>query len=665
MSRNIFVFVVCGNREHVDALHYSLQALRRFSRNEIIVVTDASRNEIPVVHEKIVNFRTPRNFDHHQASIYLKTRLNRLLPRGNNYCYLDTDVVAVDDHVDSIFEHFHAPVTFAPDHCVMDQFSPYAMKCNCAKEFAAWEKEMKQLLVRYKNAVRVPENTVKKEKLQNRLKEIKKDKWRYRLISLKYNLSPNVFKLDDDTFLNKKERVWHDKDGVPIIYQTETPTLEEVIESNSPYRYDRNGKTWRIQGKDVFDCRCTHLQEGIKDTFGIEINDAQWHHWNGGVFLFNELSHDFLDAWHENTMKIFSLPNWNTRDQGTLIATVWQKNLQHQPTLPIEFNLIADYNNQSIRHKGNLCFDISEHQREVKPHFVHVYHHWADKNWDTWQDVEKRTGIAFQQESHAINSLWIGKELSAIELLTIHSFLARGHQFILWLYDEVETELPPGVKTADASTIIPASKVFSYVYSDQYGHGKGSYAGFSDIFRYKLLYEHGGWWVDMDICCLKQFNFVKPYFFRSHHELKVVGNVMRCPPGSTLMRDCYEEAIATIDRNNTNWHKPIDILNKHIAAHHLESYIVSDVSNDDRWEETSEFIWTYREIPAHWYFIHWQNEEWRHRAISKNGFYHLSTLADLMVQYHVYEKPVKRFDRWRNEICYGKSWQRLWQLFNP
>ncbi len=666
MGKNVFVFVVCGKSEHLNTLQYSLEALKRFSKNEIIVVTDSSRNEALIVHENQIDISTPKELDHHQASIYLKTRLHHYLPSGNNYCYLDTDVVAVDDQVDLIFNHFKTPITFAHDHCVMDQFSPFAMKCNCAKEFAAWEKEMKQLLARHKNVIRVPENPEKKRKLQHRLEEIKKDKWRYRLMSLRYSLSPNVFKFDDDTFLNKREHYWHDKDGAPIIYQTVAPTLEEVIENNSPYRFDRSdNKTWTINGKNVFDCRCNHLQEAINETFGTEISDAKWQHWNGGVFLFNEMSRDFLNGWHEKTMKVFSLPQWKTRDQGTLIATVWQNNLQSHAMLPVEFNLIADYNNLLMRHKGNLCFDVNEQHREVKPHFVHVYHHWADKKWDVWQDVEKRTGIVSKHESNTINSLWIGRELSAIEMLTIHSFLAHGHRFKLWLYDEIENKLPPGVEIGDASAIIPASQVFSYKNSNQYGHGKGSYAGFSDIFRYKLLHEQGGWWVDMDVCCLKSLNFDKPYFFRSHHELKVVGNVMRCPKGSALMKQCFEEASATIDKNNTNWHKPIDILNKHISSLQLENYIVNEVSNHDRWAETSDFIWTHRELPAHWHFIHWQNEEWRNQPVSKSGFYHRSTLADLMAHYGIYEKPLKKFDQWRNEIRYGKSWQKVWQMFNP
>ncbi len=123
-GNNIFVFVVCGGREHIDTLHFSLQALKQCTKNEILIVTDSGRNEIAVEHNQVIDVKTPEHLNNHQASIYLKTALHRFVPAGNNYCYLDTDVVALDRGVDEIFAEFKAPILFAADHCLMDQFSP-------------------------------------------------------------------------------------------------------------------------------------------------------------------------------------------------------------------------------------------------------------------------------------------------------------------------------------------------------------------------------------------------------------------------------------------------------------------------------------------------------------------------------------------------------------
>ena len=188
-----------------------------------------------------------------------------------------------------------------------------------------------------------------------------------------------------------------------------------------------------------------------------------------------------------------------------------------------------------------------------------------------------------------INGLWIGRCLSKIELLCIKSFLRHGHEFHLWVYDIIETPLPEELILEDAAQIISRSDVFNYHNKNQYGHGKGSYAGFSDIFRYKLLYEKGGWWVDMDVCCLKPFDFDAEYVFRTHHDFPMVGNIMKCPRGSRLMKMCYEEAITHVNAENTDWNKPINILNENIAGLGLEKYILN-ISNSDEWAVIRNYL---------------------------------------------------------------------------
>lgn len=663
-KEKVFVFVVCGAQEHIDTLHYSLAALSKVTKYPIWVVTDSSRNEMPVVHTHVLDVRTPERYDHHQASIFLKTGLHNYLPSGNLYCYLDTDVVAVRKGVEKIFDQYISPVTFAPDHCVADQFSPSAVRCGCSEKFNAWEKELKELFIKYKDLIRTPENEEKKARLLHYLEEAKKDKLGYKILSLRFNAARKIFRLDDDTFLNKEEHYWHDKNGAPILYENPVQSSVEMIESTTPYRCESDrGGIWTREGLNVFDARCTHLMEGIQEVFGVEVKDAQWQHWNGGVFLFDDNSHRFLQSWHDKTLKIFDLPGWKTRDQGTLIATAWEYGLQNQPLLSRRFNLIADYMHRNIEHKGDLVFELKREQQEIRPVFAHIYHHWADKKWDVWQAVECATGIEIDSDSQTINGLWIGTSLSALELLTIRSFLSFGYRYRLWLYDRLDTPLPDGVIVADANEIIPRERVFSYRHKNAYGHGKGSYAGFSDIFRYKLLYEKGGWWVDMDVTCLRPLDFSQVYFFREHHDLKVVGNVMKCPRHSELMRLCYERATVEVTEHNTDWHKPINILNEGMNELGLDKYIVRGVSNQDRWDVTSRYIWTDAELPPQWYFIHWQNEEWRTQKVSRTSFYYRSALACLLRSYHLAEIPASRMAEVVNAARHS-SFLRRFSIFN-
>jgi hypothetical protein len=237
-------------------------------------------------------------------------------------------------------------------------------------------------------------------------------------------------------------------------------------------------------------------------------------------------------------------------------------------------------------------------------------------------------------DNKIINGLWIGKTLSSVELLCLHSFLAHGHEFHLWAYDAIETSLPAGVVLEDAARIIPREKIFCYKHFNQFGHGKGSYAGFSDIFRYKLLYELGGWWADMDVVCLKPFDFDQPYVLRTHHDFPVVGNIMKCPAGSELMMRCHETSVEQITEENTDWNLPIRILNRNIAELDLQEYIL-DITNPDNWNFVKKLICRNKDLPEQWYALHLVNEEWRRNEIDKNAVPRYSCLGKKIREYNI------------------------------
>jgi hypothetical protein len=96
-----------------------------------------------------------------------------------------------------------------------------------------------------------------------------------------------------------------------------------------------------------------------------------------------------------------------------------------------------------------------------------------------------------------VNGLWIGERLSALERACIQSFILRGHEFHLYVYEQIEN-VPSQARVFDASRIVPREQVFAH----GSGVAKGSLATFSDLFRYELLYQLGGWWVDLDVFCL-------------------------------------------------------------------------------------------------------------------------------------------------------------------
>src|SRR5688500_5218364 len=93
--------------------------------------------------------------------------------------------------------------------------------------------------------------------------------------------------------------------------------------------------------------------------------------------------------------------------------------------------------------------------------------------------------------------LWVGGRLSKLERLSIASFLAHGHTVRLFAYEPIDGA-PAGTEVVDAREVMPER----YVFRDPKGFNEGSFGGFSDGFRYKLLLDHGGLYCDADVVCL-------------------------------------------------------------------------------------------------------------------------------------------------------------------
>lgn len=126
-----------------------------------------------------------------------------------------------------------------------------------------------------------------------------------------------------------------------------------------------------------------------------------------------------------------------------------------------------------------------------------------------------------------IQGLWVGKTLPMMQQLSIRSFLSLGYAYHLYAYEDI-IGLPPGAELKDAGRVLSPSLV-------QPNPSENTYATpFSDMFRYRLLLESGGWWADTDIICLRPFLFDRDTVFSSEHRMS--GGVAREVPTITVMK---------------------------------------------------------------------------------------------------------------------------------
>ena len=224
-----------------------------------------------------------------------------------------------------------------------------------------------------------------------------------------------------------------------------------------------------------------------------------------------------------------------------------------------------------------------------------------------------------------INSLWIG-QLSPLERLCLKSFVAQGHAFHLYTYDPIDN-VPPGVTLQDAGQILPASKVFR----NQRGEGKGSLAAFSDLFRYKLLLDRGGWWVDTDVFSLKPFDFTAPYVFGAEDKPVATG-IMKMQRGSALAQRCYESA-CRIKQKKIIWNELANLVEHGVHELGLMSYVrPQEVFSPILWRDIPEYVRGEKIfVPSSQsYAVHLYNEMWRRNNLDKWGTYPPSSVLHII-----------------------------------
>jgi mannosyltransferase OCH1-like enzyme len=228
-----------------------------------------------------------------------------------------------------------------------------------------------------------------------------------------------------------------------------------------------------------------------------------------------------------------------------------------------------------------------------------------------------------------IQGLWIGPELSVMEQLSIASFLMNGHEYHLYLYDDLPN-VPRGAVIRDANEILPAAGIFQY-------KQQRSYAGFANFFRYKLLLERGGWWADTDTICVKPFDFPEPYVFATEicRGVEVVtSGIIKAPPGSEAMGHAWA-ICQSKDPQQLVWGETGPrLIAATVSKYGLEEYAKSHqffcpLGFAD-WHEVLEPEMAV--LPANTYAIHLWNEMWRGAGQDKNAQYPATCLYEKLKQ---------------------------------
>ena len=153
-----------------------------------------------------------------------------------------------------------------------------------------------------------------------------------------------------------------------------------------------------------------------------------------------------------------------------------------------------------------------------------------------------------------VQGLWVGRSLSVMERLSIASFLQHGHPYHLYVYDD-PGPVPAGAVLRDAAEILSADRIFTY-------RRHRTYSGFSNLFRYRLLFGRGGCWADTDLVCLRPVTAAADLLFagqRVHFPrrlwrgaVQATNCFIKAPAAAPVMGHCHHTADG-LDPQRLRW----------------------------------------------------------------------------------------------------------------
>ena len=236
-------------------------------------------------------------------------------------------------------------------------------------------------------------------------------------------------------------------------------------------------------------------------------------------------------------------------------------------------------------------------------------------------------------DKQVAKSLWIGDRLFPQHIISINSFIQNGFEYNLYVYDDVKN-VPSGVILCDANEVIPKDEI--WYYND--GFNKGSPSGFSNQFRFKILYEYGGLWTDTDMVLMKPYNFHdKKYTLISETNENGEVHPTTSLIFSGMKDDIWSEAIDNISYRNKarviHGETGPELVTYLVNKYNLHNYVLPpNAFCAIDWHETDKLI-DGTQLPDDVIGLHLFDAQSNLNDIDKKTFPHVSIIEQLKRKY--------------------------------
>lgn len=126
-----------------------------------------------------------------------------------------------------------------------------------------------------------------------------------------------------------------------------------------------------------------------------------------------------------------------------------------------------------------------------------------------------------------VNTVWIGNELGSVHAACLRSFIRHGHDVVLHSYGRPH-DIPDGVRLFDASKLMKEDEIVLHKKTN-------SLTLASDRYRYRILREGMGLYVDCDMYCVRPFTEAD-YTLGWHSHDTINNAVLNAPHDSEFLK---------------------------------------------------------------------------------------------------------------------------------
>jgi hypothetical protein len=217
-----------------------------------------------------------------------------------------------------------------------------------------------------------------------------------------------------------------------------------------------------------------------------------------------------------------------------------------------------------------------------------------------------------------VNMLWVHGPLSGLEYACLSSFVRQGYRVVLWTYGTTHN-VPHNVEIQDAREVLPENTIFL--------NRQGSYAGFSDLFRYAVLRKCGGLYSDVDVVAIKPATMLPKTSFLVSERMrdgrtKINGNLIYVPiPSNGDIVDLAYAYANVFPKKDVIWSEIGPSLLTAIVGiypHHGFKIMPPTFANEINWWDCPARLLSDEQVPD-CHFLHLYNEMWRKANRDKNS----------------------------------------------